>query len=100
MSAVIISVLALALAVAAFWWIFLRRGVIVTPPPDTYATPPGPTRLPRVAATSPGVPQTTKARAMSSLTSAGSGRPEAAASAGPARVCSGWPIGWWRRVGS
>jgi hypothetical protein len=42
-SAVIISVLALALAVAAFWWVFLRRGVIVTPPPDTYAMPPGPT---------------------------------------------------------
>jgi hypothetical protein len=39
----IIPVLALAFTVAAFWWIFLRRGTITTAAPDTYATPQGPT---------------------------------------------------------
>jgi hypothetical protein len=39
----IITVLALAFTIAAFWWIFLRSGTITTAAPDTYATPPGPT---------------------------------------------------------
>jgi hypothetical protein len=39
----IISVLALAFTIAAFWWVFLRRGTITSAAPDTYATPPGPT---------------------------------------------------------
>jgi len=39
----LIPVLALLLTLAAFWWVFLRRGRLVTAAPDTYATPPGPT---------------------------------------------------------
>jgi hypothetical protein len=39
----LISVFALLLTLATFWWVFLRRGRLVTAAPDTYATPPGPT---------------------------------------------------------
>lgn len=39
----LIPVLTLVFTVAAFWWVFLRRGRLTTASPDTYATPPGPT---------------------------------------------------------
>ena len=55
----VIPLLALAFTIAAFWWIFLRRGRITTPAPDTYACPPGPTlrlRFPLVLLNSGAVP--------------------------------------------
>ena len=39
----LIPLFALVFTIAAFWWVFLRRGRIITAAPDTYATPPGPT---------------------------------------------------------